>query len=73
MTGFTGDWLKDMLSNAQERPGYPANSTRANMALRAECAAKGHKYQVHGKNTPTKVACARCSVSWAIGPRTEPA
>lgn len=28
--------------------------------------------QVHGKKNPTAIKCARCEVSWGIGPRTEP-
>ncbi len=46
--------------------------TRMAMAKRAQCAETGHLYQITGKSHPTKLACKRCSVTWAIGPRTEP-
>ena len=48
------------------------NATLTAMAARRACLEAGHQYQVHGKTTPTKVACKRCKVSWAIGARTEP-
>jgi len=39
---------------------------------RRQCAKDGHQYQVHGRQSPTKVACKRCRVTWSVGPRTEP-
>lgn len=63
------DILNDLLRGRQVRPN---DTTRNRMANRQECAEKGHRYRVHGKINPTRVDCARCEVSWAIGPRTEP-
>jgi hypothetical protein len=48
------------------------NHTLIDMAARRLCAEQGHRYRVHGKKNPTKVECARCGVTWAIGARTEP-
>lgn len=39
---------------------------------RQECADKGHQYKVSGKHNPSRLACGRCGVSWAVGARTEP-
>lgn len=50
----------------------PNDTVRNRAANRQECERTSHKYQVHGKATPTKVVCARCEVFWAIGARTEP-
>lgn len=61
------DWLNDLLRSSRQPQG-----TRSQMADRQKCVEEGHQYQVHGKIHPTKVACSRCKVSWAIGPRTEP-
>lgn len=56
--------------------GVPARDmlkdTRTYRQRRAQCEQDGHKYQVHGKKNPFKVSCSRCSVSWAVGARTEP-
>ena len=49
-----------------------ATDTRSRQVRREECRVSGHRYQVHGKTNPSKVACSRCEVSWGIGPRTEP-
>lgn len=63
------DALADLLKG---RTAKLNDTTKNRMANRQECAAKGHRYQVHGKTNPTKIVCARCEVSWGIGPRTEP-
>ena len=70
MTEAFSDLFGDILKN--RRVPRPNDTTLNRAANRQECVAKGHKYQVHGKTNPTKVACSRCEVFWAIGPRTEP-
>lgn len=71
---MSGQGFKDIFSSI-----FPGDSvqdkrptTLSKQALRAVCAEKGHRYQVHGRLNPTKVGCSRCEVTWAIGPRTEP-
>lgn len=61
---------EQMLWDAIQR--QQANDPRTRIQKRRECEANGHKYQVHGKTSPTKVGCSRCGCSWAIGPKTEP-
>jgi hypothetical protein len=51
-----------------KRHGNPA---LVQMAAHEICAQQSHRYQVHGKNTPTKVSCSRCDATWAIGAQTE--
>jgi len=67
------DLLSSIFGNGQPKPPpRPGDDVREQMSNRERCAKYGHRYQVHGKSTPSKVSCARCQVSWAIGPRTEP-
>jgi len=63
--------VDDFLAEVFRASGHDARLTA--QAARAACAEAGHQYQVHGKTTPTRIVCARCKVSWAVGPRTEPA
>lgn len=51
---------------------YGRQQIQHDMANRQACAREGHRYQVHGKTSPTKLACTRCRVTWAVGARTEP-
>jgi hypothetical protein len=68
MTDFM-NLLEEALAGRKEQR---AATVLTAVAARRRCEAEGHQYQVHGKTNPTKVACKRCGVTWAIGPRTEP-
>lgn len=68
MSSVVDDLLK-LITGLKDIP--EPGSARARMAARQQCSDEGHRYQVHGRYNPNKVACSRCKVSWAIGPRTE--
>lgn len=78
MEGRRGANFNDLLDSMFGYPGKPrptgpsGTDARSRQADRQMCQEKGHRYQVHGKTNPSKVVCARCEVSWGIGPRTEP-
>jgi hypothetical protein len=53
--------------------GFAGNRSLVEQGLHRQCEREGHLYQLRAtKAAPTKVACKRCRVEWAIGPRTEP-
>lgn len=74
---MSADWLRSLVEDEQkDRASVFLDEVArglGDMSARRQCAEHGHRYQIHGKTNPTKLACSRCRVTWAIGARTEPA